>query len=381
MYEAQIERAKNLIRSPQSEWQVIDGESVNVAALYKTWIMPLAAIPAIAGFIGHSLFGVGAFGMHYRVPFFAGIFNALLSYVLTLGGVYAFAWILNVLAPYFGAKKNFYQALKISAYAPVAGWLAGVFLAIPMLSLLAFLGGLYSLYLLYIGLPILMVPSKDKKMMYLVAALVGALLLNIVLGQITQGLRSSAMPAPLSQISQQRAQDKQSKAMEKALQSGDLGGMMAALNGDSAKMVSDAEALKKLAPARLEGLKQVSLTVEKLDVPIHAITLKAKYEGKGDRHMTLTVMNSPGVNFLKTMAGFSGAMRSVKKDDGSFEKLSKEKDRLVMQSWDAPSARGNYAWSYKNFIVSLEGRNVPVKTLRKAAGVITSAELDGLPTG
>ena len=381
MYELQIERAKNLIRSPISEWEVIDSESVDAADLYKTWIMPLAAIPAIAGFVGHSLMGVGAFGMHYRVPFFAGIFNALLSFVLTLGGVYAFAWILNVLAPYFGAQKNFYQALKIAAYAPVAGWLAGVFLAIPMLSLLALLGGFYSLYLLYIGLPILMVPSKEKEMLYLVAALVGALLLNIMLGQITQGMRPSSMNAPHAQISQKLDQEKQSKAMEKALQSGDLGGMLAALGGGAAKVVSDTEALKKLAPARLGGLKRVSLTVEKLDVPIRAITLKAKYEGKGDRHITLTIMNSPGVNFLKTMAGLSGAMRSIKKDDGSFEKLSKEKDRLVMQSWDAPSARGNYAWSYKNFIVSLEGRDVPIKTLRKAAGVITSTALDGLPTG
>ncbi len=381
MYEPQIERAKNLIRSPLSEWEVIDGERVDVAELYKTWIMPLAAIPAIGGFIGHSIMGVGAFGMHYRVPFFAGIFNGLLSFVLTLGAVYAFAWILNLLAPYFGAQKNFHQALKVAAYAPVAGWLAGVFLAIPMLSLLALAGGFYSLYLLYVGLPVLMAPAKDKEILYLVAALFGALLLNIMVGQITQGMRPASMNAPHARLSQNLDQEKQSKAMEKALQSGDLGGMLAALGGGSAKVVSDTEALKKLAPDRLGGLKRVSLTVEKLDVPIRAITLKAKYEGKGDRHMTLTIMNSPGVNFLKTMAGLSGAVRSTKKNDGSFEKLSKEKDRLVMQSWDAPSAKGNYAWSYKNFIVSLEGRDVPPKTLRKAATVITSAALDDLPTG
>ena len=63
-----IDRAKNLILQPRAEWEKIDGETHTVQGLYTGWIMILAAIGPVAAFVGHSLVGVGAFGMAYRDP-------------------------------------------------------------------------------------------------------------------------------------------------------------------------------------------------------------------------------------------------------------------------------------------------------------------------
>jgi len=49
-----VDRAKNMILKPKQEWQVIDGETHTVKDLYLQYAMILAAIPAVAAFIGFS---------------------------------------------------------------------------------------------------------------------------------------------------------------------------------------------------------------------------------------------------------------------------------------------------------------------------------------
>ena len=44
---ALVDRVKNILLSPRTEWPVIDAEPATVASLYTGYIMPLAAIPAL----------------------------------------------------------------------------------------------------------------------------------------------------------------------------------------------------------------------------------------------------------------------------------------------------------------------------------------------
>ena len=179
-----VERAKNLILTPAAEWDKISSETHTVQGLYTGWIMILAAIPAIASFIGFSLVGVGAFGLSYRVPVVNGIAHAIASYLLALGTVYVFALIIDGLSPKFGGEKNFMQAFKVAAFAPVASWLAGVFAILPALAILSLLG-LYSLYLLYVGLPRLMKTPEEKAMPYTVVVIIVGIVISLVVGALT----------------------------------------------------------------------------------------------------------------------------------------------------------------------------------------------------
>ena len=151
-----VERAKSILLSPRPTWEVIDTEQTDTASLYTGYLMILAAIPAVCGFIGMSVIGMGMFGVSMRVPFLWGLVNMVVSYVLSLVGVYVLAVIIDLLAPRFGGVSNRLQALKVAVYASTSAMLGGVFALLPMLAMLSLLTGLYSIYLLYAGLPILM---------------------------------------------------------------------------------------------------------------------------------------------------------------------------------------------------------------------------------
>ena len=175
-----VERAKNILLTPKAEWQKIDGETHTVPELYTTYIMILAAIPAVATFIGFSVIGMGPF----RISMINGLAMLVVQYVLALGTVYVLALIIDALAPNFGGQKNFMQAFKVAAFAPTASWLAGIFSIIPALSILGLLG-LYSLYLLYVGLPILMKTPEDKAIGYVAVIIVIAIVVSVVVGVLS----------------------------------------------------------------------------------------------------------------------------------------------------------------------------------------------------
>lgn len=187
------DRVKQILLAPKEEWQVIDREPATVASLYTGYIMPLAAIPAIAQAIGYSVFGVSVpFVGTYRTPVGSAITGAIVSYVLTLAGVYVLALVIDALAPTFGGTKNQIQALKVSAYSSTASWVAGIFALIPGLRILTILG-IYSLYLLYLGLPVLMKTAPEKAMAYTAVVILAAIVLFMLIGFVA----GSFMSGPL----------------------------------------------------------------------------------------------------------------------------------------------------------------------------------------
>ena len=178
-----VDRAKKMILQPKQEWQVIDGEPHTVKDLYVGSAMILAAIPAVATFIGFSLVGLGGVLSSYRSPIESGIAMMIVKYVLSLASVYVLALIIDALAPNFASQKNFIQSLKLAVFSMTAAWLAGIFSILPALSILGLLG-LYSLYVLFLGMPVLMKTPEDKVVPYFVVLLIAAVVVNVVIGAL-----------------------------------------------------------------------------------------------------------------------------------------------------------------------------------------------------
>jgi hypothetical protein len=185
-----VDRAKNILLQPKSEWGVIDGEPATIGGLYTGYIMILAAIGPVAGLIGSQLFGYSALGFTYKPPLGSSLAMAVLSYVMSLVSVYVLALIIDALAPTFNGTKNQIQAFKVAAYSMTAAWLAGIFGIIPALAILGIVG-LYSLYLLYLGLPRLMRVSEDKAIGYTVLVIVAAIVLYFIVAYIVAMLTMS----------------------------------------------------------------------------------------------------------------------------------------------------------------------------------------------
>lgn len=187
-----VARVKGILLTPKTEWGVIESESATVGSLYTGYIIPLAAIPAAAGFVGSTIFGYNVLGTTIRYPMGAGLQQAILTYGLSLAGTFVLALVIDALAPNFGGEKNQIQALKVAAYSSTASWAAGVFALLPSLGLLLTLLGLYSLYLLFLGLPKLMKAPEEKAMGYTVVVIVCAIVIFMVVGAITR----SVVPVP-----------------------------------------------------------------------------------------------------------------------------------------------------------------------------------------
>jgi hypothetical protein len=178
-----VERVKGILLNPKKEWPIIDVESATVGSIYTQYVIPLAAIPAVAGFVGSSVLGYGFFGASIRLPMGTGLMMAAVQYIGALIAVYVIAVVADALAPTFGGQKNQIQALKLAAYSSTAAWIAGIFMLVPGLRFLNILG-LYSIYLLFLGVPVLMKAPEDKAVGYTAGIAITALILYVIIGTV-----------------------------------------------------------------------------------------------------------------------------------------------------------------------------------------------------
>ena len=108
--------------------------------------------------------------------------------------IFIHSLIIDALAPSFGGTRNQVQATKVAAFSATAGMVAGIFMLLPMAGgLLALVGGLYGLYLLYLGLPLLMKVAAEKAVPYVAAVIVAAILLYFLVGLITGSVVGALM--------------------------------------------------------------------------------------------------------------------------------------------------------------------------------------------
>lgn len=170
-----IARVKGMALSPAQEWQAIAREPIELAPVFTRYVMILAAIPAVAGFLVTLWFG------------FFGAFSAMVvGYVLALVGVFVNAKIVEILAPKFGGPHDPDAALKLAVFAPTVAWVAGGLIIIPILgALVALAAAFYALYTLYLGVPIVMRVPQEKALTFTLAVIGVAIVVNIAVRLMT----------------------------------------------------------------------------------------------------------------------------------------------------------------------------------------------------
>lgn len=174
-----VARAKGLITRPREEWQAIAREPSGTADLFKGYVIPVSAIPVVCGFIGAALFARMFAEMLPGFSIGGLLVQSVLSYVLGLALVWVFGKIVQALAPRFGGTGEEAPAMKLAAYSPTAMWLAGVFALLPPLSILTLLG-LYSLYVLYTGVPVVARVPEDKALVFTLTLVLCAIVINLL---------------------------------------------------------------------------------------------------------------------------------------------------------------------------------------------------------
>ena len=178
-----IDRVKNILITPQNEWDVIKTEQPNTPSIITGYVLPLAGAAAVAAFIGYAFIGVNFLGFRIKGIDW-GLYQGLAVLQGALLSVFVCAIVIDALAPSFGSEKNMGRSVQLVAYSFTPGWVGGLLAIIPALSIVGTLAGLYGLYLLYIGLPKLKNTPQDKQVSYYVVSLLTIIVVFFVVSYI-----------------------------------------------------------------------------------------------------------------------------------------------------------------------------------------------------
>jgi hypothetical protein len=397
-----VQRVQDILLKPQATWPQIEAEPATPASLYKHYIALLALIPAVAGFIGMSLIGVSGF-VSFRVPFLAGLSNMVVGYVLSLALVYLLSLLVDALAPSFGGTKNPMNALKLVAYSMTAGFVGGIFMLLPALSVLAMLASLYGVYLLYLGLPVLMKCSQEKALPYTAVIVVGAIIASIIVGALTALLMPSMTPGlrmgagggagdnsggnvsiklPGTDITlNSKDIEKATKKMEAAQASGNaaeaskaMGEMMAAMTGAGAPFST--EQLKPFAPEALAGLPRKSFSAEQSSaMGMNIATVKAQY-GNDAQNIRIEI-NDVGLNRL-ALAGWA-THSAEREDEHQTERTYKQGGRTISEKSRKDNSRSEIKMLLENGTVLEASSNLALPQLQAALQNLDINKLAAMP--
>jgi hypothetical protein len=395
-----VNRAKNMILTPKTEWDVAAAEPTPPAQVVTGYVLPLAAAYALASFIGTAMIlgmfgGVGGIGV--------ALITAIYHLVMAVVSVFVLGFIIDALAPTFSGTKSFDQAIKVAAYTYTPIWVFGLLTIIPVLGWLAVLVGVvYALYLLYLGLPRLMRAPQDKAVPYVVVVIVCGIVLGIIISMIGgmvagagmmgrsvvsgagASLATSSGNAKLDEFA--RKMEESSRKMEAAQKSGDANAQaeaaMAALgtafSGGKGVDPVQADQLKTFVPDKVAGLPRTDLRTERSGVK-GLMTAKAEASyAEGEKNVTLEIVDTGGAAGLMGMASWLG-VQGEREDSRRREVTRKEGTRLVHEEQDKQGGSSKYLVVLADrYVVSAEGNGVDVGALKSAVQGVNLSALESL---
>ena len=403
-----VERAKRIIVSPKTEWDVIEGESTPTQQLLVGYVLPLSAVAAIASFIGSALFAGmigGMFGA--RVGIGGALLGAVIAVIMAVVSVFVIGFIVDALAPTFGGQKNMSQAIKLVAYSYTPGWVFGILAIIPFLGWLAALvGAIYGIYVMYLGLPKLMKSPQEKSVPYLIVVIVCAIVLWWVIALLStcaagmgmvgagmMGSRSAAVTydkdSRMGQLDQfGKKMEEANKRMEAAQKSGDqkaqmeaaLGALGTAISGGKGVEPVQLDALKPFLPEKAAGLPRTGQSSDRSGVAgFMAAKVRGDYGDQSGKNLSLEVVDTGGAAGLTGLAGWAMLGSSEKENDSQIERMRKDGNRMVHEQISKKGGSNEYTVILADrFVVSGKGQGVDFDAVKGAVNSLDLGKIESI---
>jgi hypothetical protein len=337
--------------------------------------------------------GTSTFVGTFRVDMATGLKWLVLMYALGLVGVYLWSLVINVLAPTFGGQKDSVQALKTAAYAATAAWVGGVAQLIPWFGwLIGLAAAIYSIYLLYLGLPHTMKAPADRAGGYTAVAIIVAIVLSWIIWAIVGGIvgrslwsgqgatgvtigdtefEANSTGAALEEWAKQmeaagkqvEASAQQNQGAPSAAAIGALVG--AAVGGNTAVAALPTDQLKAYLPETLGGLPRTGLTAERnAAMGFEVSEANADYGDGAGRNLRLEINDTGGAQGLLALATWAN-VEEEREWQGGYEKTYKADGRIVHERWE--NGRGEYDVIVGNrFAIEISGQAASMDELKAA---------------
>jgi len=173
------------IASPVKEWGKVSQENDSVGRIF--YLLLLALFPVVAWYYGVTETGWQvADGEIVRMTGASAINIVALFYLAMVGSVCVIGYSVHWMASSYGANSSIHKAIVLVGYCAtpmfIAGGLVGFYPILWLDMLVGVAAVTYSLYLLYIGIPIVMGIPKERG--YLFASAVLAVCLVILMAMM-----------------------------------------------------------------------------------------------------------------------------------------------------------------------------------------------------
>jgi len=371
-------RAKAILLKPKDEWSVISEEQTSIAGMFLGYAVILAAIPAIAQFLRSVLFGYGAFGYSYKPSFIASLGAGISQYVLSLVSVAIIALVTDFVVTKFEGQANRNAAFKLAIYGSTAAWLSGIFQLIPGLGVLALLG-IYSLYLVYVGLTPLMQVPREKALVCTIVILVAVLVVN---------LAAAAVLAPVSAIfggSPDRSEIASGGTVSvPGVGSIDIGKLeqagkdMEAAATKAQETPIESAQLKAFLPESLGGYARTKLESSSMGAGgISGSQVSATY-ADGDKSLKVELVDLAAAGALAGLGSALNVQSEQETADG-FERTRSENGQMVTEKWNSAAGRGEYSTTFGGrFMLTVKGDADSFEAIKAVAGRIDVSGIERL---
>jgi hypothetical protein len=410
-----VDRIKNICLTPATEWRVIDQEPASPGGLLTAYAAPLVAIGAVAGFLGSAIFLslLGGFGVA------VGLTGAIFNFVIQLVFVSLLAVLINVFAPTFGGQKNLTQAFKLAVYSCTPVWVLGIARVVPLLGgLIVLLGGLYGIYLMYVGFGPVMKSAPDKSPIYTLAVVGTSMLVGFVLfavvatmgvagaigaSALTGGLGSSSSAAARSAERSEvqfdknstlgklqefgKAMEESNKKMEAAQKSGDANAAANAamdtlgtlLGGGKKVDPLEIDQIKAFLPATLGGFaRQGNGTAEKSGIAALMVSKAEAEYADGTKRVRIEISDPGGASGLVGLASWA-TLQTSKEDDNGSERTSKVNGRMVHEKTSRNGGTDEFDLVLGDrFVVSASSREVKLDQLKSMVAALDLNKLESM---
>jgi hypothetical protein len=180
-------RIVRILIRPHEVWEEIAHDEDTFSHVLTHYVIPLALIPAVFGFFGQVLVGMPSSYSHviYRSPLGLAFARMILYYLFLVTGLYLEGIVINALAPPFHSKQDALRAFKLAVFSYIPAFFTGLLRLVPVLGLPAFVLSLYSVFLLYRGIPVMMETPKHKVISYTIVVVVIMVLIYLIIGGIS----------------------------------------------------------------------------------------------------------------------------------------------------------------------------------------------------
>lgn len=187
-----LSQAWAVVVRPERAFAAVAAARPPLWPLARGYVLPLALVGTVAQGVGLALgdaqtrFGDTGIALQFLV------LSGIASVAFSLAAVLLFGGVANLLAPWFGGRRDFAQALRMAACAGTPVWLSTAVLVVPMrdfplVTAVVLAGVIHAAYLAFVGLQALLAVRAEEAGPCTAFLVAGATVASVMLGYFASG--------------------------------------------------------------------------------------------------------------------------------------------------------------------------------------------------